>query len=752
MWQETNSQEQASTYQSPRPDVDTAVDFFATSMEHLLAELERIDVLVQARILSLRKRQGIDEDYRGLYISEAEVDALLAQPVGAPHWATAKRPSSVSSIDEAVESLRAKIETRKAESLQRGILLRFHELSNLFALRSFERDVVLLCLAPELDRRYERLYAYIQDDVTKKYPAVDLALTLFVRSFQDRVVARRYFASESALIRNKLISLFQDSTQYEPTLLSKFLKLDQRITEYLLGSDSLDHRLQTYVELAPNIDIPDEVILEENRLQRIVSLTNSKTPMVLYLQGPYGVGKQTTAQICCANMGMAMLCVDLRRLLSLNEEKFAGTLHSIDCEAALQHAVVYWNYFDTLLQDELALRLALFLKAIEKGRYPCFLAGETTWEPKDALQQLRFLRIEFAPPDFNQRTSLWSHAFSGLALATDVDTEILAGKFRFSGGQIQDAVATARNLAHWRDPQNQSIGMAELNVACRLQSNRKLAQLAQKIEPRYHWEDIVLPAKKQRQLKDCFNAAKYSAVVYSKWGFGEKLSLGKGVNILFSGPSGTGKTMAAEIFACELSLALYKIDLSSVVSKFIGETEKNLSRIFTEAETANAILFFDEADALFGKRSEVRDSHDRYANIEIGYLLQRMEEYEGIVILATNLGGNMDEAFMRRMHFIVEFPFPGEKERLRIWKNVWPQATPMNADIDLEFIAKQVELAGGNIKNIALGAAFLAADEGGGVAMKHLIRAIQREYEKMGKVIMHGEFGKFWSGRDTEVN
>jgi len=228
--------------------------------------------------------------------------------------------------------------------------------------------------------------------------------------------------------------------------------------------------------------------------------------------------------------------------------------------------------------------------------------------------------------------------------------------------------------------------------------------------------------------------------VYGEWGFGRKLSLGKGLSVLFAGPSGTGKTMAAEIIAGELGLDLYKIDLSTVVSKYIGETEKNLSRIFIEAETSNAILFFDEADALFGKRSEVKDSHDRYANIEIGYLLQRMEEYEGVVILATNFRKNMDEAFVRRLHFTVEFPFPNEDDRRRIWERIWPQDTPKSSALNLDFMARRFELTGGNIRNIALASAFLAADNRNIVDMTHLLHATKREYQKMGKVVSESEF------------
>ena len=224
-----------------------------------------------------------------------------------------------------------------------------------------------------------------------------------------------------------------------------------------------------------------------------------------------------------------------------------------------------------------------------------------------------------------------------------------------------------------------------------------------------------------------------------KWGFGAKLSLGKGINALFVGPSGTGKTMAAEIIAQELQLDLYKIDLSGVVSKYIGETEKNLDRIFTAAENANAILLFDEADALFGKRSEVRDSHDRYANIEVSYLLQKMEQFEGITILATNLRQNLDEAFVRRLAFTVHFPSPGEADRRRIWEGIWPSAVPLGQDVDLAFLARQFKLTGGNIKNIALAAAFLAARNGTVISQTHLLQATRREFQKLGKALSEVE-------------
>ena len=252
-------------------------------------------------------------------------------------------------------------------------------------------------------------------------------------------------------------------------------------------------------------------------------------------------------------------------------------------------------------------------------------------------------------------------------------------------------------------------------------------------------------------LREICNQVRYRAQVYDTWGFDRKLSLGKGLNVLFAGPSGTGKTMAAEIMARELGLDLYKIDLSTIVSKYIGETEKNLARIFAEAETSNAILFFDEADALFGKRSEVRDSHDRYANIEISYLLQRMEEYDGVAILASNLSKNMDDAFVRRMRFTVEFPFPDEDSRRRIWEGIWPAETPRRPGLDLADMARRFDLPGGAIRNIAVAAAFLAADDGQAVGMGHLMRATQREYQKMGKLTTAAEYRVSTTPRPAEM-
>ena len=251
----------------------------------------------------------------------------------------------------------------------------------------------------------------------------------------------------------------------------------------------------------------------------------------------------------------------------------------------------------------------------------------------------------------------------------------------------------------------------------------------------------MLPEDTRRQLQEICHCVNHRQTVFSSWGFDRKFSLGKGLNVLFSGTSGTGKTMSAEIIAGELKLDLFKIDLSSVVSKYVGETERNLSRIFREAETSNSILFFDEADALFGKRSEVKDAHDRYANIEINYLLQKLDEYEGIIILATNLKNNLDSAFTRRLNYAVEFPFPDERYRDQIWRKVFPKEAPIAQNVDFSFLAERFRIAGGNIKNVAVNSAFMAATAMSDIRMEHIILAIKREHQKMGKLCAKSEYG-----------
>ncbi len=597
---------------------------FSNSTEHLLAELERIDLLIQMQVLRARQMNAGDTTFQGLVITEQEVDALLAAPAGLPAWATALEPWRPEQMATALTGLAAEIGRRKAASAEKGGALRLDRLVALFKLTPFDVDVLLICLAPELDLRYQRLYAYLQDDVTKRHPSVDLVLNLLSPTLAAKLADRQRFMPEAPLLKHRLLHLFDDPVQSRPPLLGKYLRVDDRIAAYLFGSNSLDSRLQPYCEwVAPRVRL-DDVLMPEDAKRRLARLVrdgrSGDRDLVLYFQGPPGIGKQTMAEALCRETGLGLLVVDGDRLLMAEDGRTAEAMQSAGREAVLRGAALYWQGWDSLLQSTSAdgSQSARFtwvdwLRALVSRPGLIFLAGNSAWEPEGEALDATFIRAEFALPDYGERLSLWRRSLNGSAPPDDLDLAAVAGKFRLSGGQIRDAVATARNLARWRDLEAGQVNGEDLHAASRLHSNHNLASLARKITPHYTWNDIILPDDRLEQLREVCNQVKHRAQVYDAWGFDRKLSLGKGLNVLFAGPSGTGKTMAAEIIANQLGLEMYKIDLSSVISKYIGETEKNLARIFAEAETSNAILFFDEADALFGKRSEVRDSRPALA-------------------------------------------------------------------------------------------------------------------------------------------
>jgi hypothetical protein len=716
---------------------------FTDGVEHLLAELLWLDLLLQQQVIRLRAANLITEDeLRGLYIPDAQADALLGQ---GRSFGWGDEPDDTQAL---IDQVREENEARVRESLRAGIDLPLPHLARLLGLTPFETDVLLVCVAPELDLRYETLYAYVQNDVTRRRPSVDLTLKLLCPSVEEQLDRRSVFAADAHLLRHRLIRLLDDPQDRDPSLLAKFIKVDQRVVDFLLGKEQVDARLLPFTRRVDPTRGLDKVTLPKETIEKLTHASDLLAKGGVFLfQGPYGVGKQAAAEGLCAGLGLPLLVADLPWALAC-DLPFAKTVALLRREATLQGAGLYLAHFEALLADEQKARgrVSILARELACPSFPIFLGSEVTWHPVGLWNRTDFLSFDFLLPEFPLRLHLWERSLhgDGRRPAPDLDLSALANKFVLSPGQIQDATQYADSLTSVRPVDERNISMEDLYTAARAQSNQGLRRLAQKIEPIYTWSDIVLPRRAMQQLHEVYGSVKYRHVVYSGWGFERKLSLGKGVNALFSGPSGTGKTMAAQILANELNLDLYKIDLSGVVSKYIGETEKNLDRIFREAQHSNAILFFDEADALFGKRSEVKDAHDRYANIEVAYLLQKMEEYDGITILATNLRKNMDEAFTRRLHHIVEFPFPDAAHRERIWQGVFPAQAPLADEVTLGFLAQHFELAGGNIRNIALAAAFMAAEEDGAICMEHLVLATARELQKMGKLPSKTEFGDYY--------
>lgn len=696
----------------------------------LAASFAWLDALLALHIGRIRLQRGgaDDDEFRGLYISEADVDTLLTPAAPPLDALTAQR--------EAVERAQA----RRATATGGSALLRVQQL---FGLSDMERDLLLVALAPELDLRYERLFAYAQDDVTRKRPTVDLALALLCPDDTARLAARAVFEVGAPLRRHMLIELFEDGQRHAP-LLARFLKLNERIAAELLGQPTLDAQLfgcARTVEVRRRID---ELVLANETMARLRALPLHNRPhapqgrgVVVALIGSYGAGRRAIAGALCAELGLPLLEIDVAGLLAreASQELFAVLALR---EAQLRGAGLLLAGANELLHDDrMAAPRAALLEALAGHTLPVFLALETEWEPRGALRGASYASVALPQPSYGERERLWRARLNG-STPDDTTLETLASAFKLSPGQIRDAAAAAHNLAG-----SAQITPANLFGGARAQGTDGLGRLARHVVTPYGWDDIVLPADQLGVLREITATLKHRRTVYERWGFENKLSGGKGLVVLFAGPSGTGKTMAASIVANDLGLDLYALNLASTVSKYIGETEKNLELVFAAARQSNAVLFFDEADAIFGKRSEVKDAHDRYANLEVGYLLQQLESYDGVVVLATNLRKNMDDAFVRRLHYAIEFPFPEEIDRLQIWRGVFPAETPLHADLDLEFAARQFKLAGGNIRNIALAAAFLAADDGAAVGMLHLVRAARREYQKLGKLVTAADFGPY---------
>lgn len=716
------------------------MEYFVDSQAQLIAELQRINVLIQAHIRRIRADQTRDPQFQGLYISDEEIDRLSAGDQGLPEWAAEHLPSD---LQRAIDLISERNSAMASASLTHGIILRLDNVIRAFGLTQFDIDVLMIAIAPELDLRYEKFYAYLQDDVTRKATTVDLTLNLLCCSIEEKLQARSRFGHQSTLLQFSLIEL-REASHPNPSLLGRTVKADPGIVAYLLGGAIGEPRLERVARLVSPLRPFEDLLLPPETISGLRNFGTSSG--LLYFHGPPGSGKKSCAEALCQERGINLLVFDSRHTAATGDLEL--TIRLLLRECRLHGALLFVDGFDALLEDTRRLQYDSFLHAIENHPGLTILAGEQTWEPAAFLLKRPFAQVSFGTPSFEARLTLWRRICGG---NDEVDCDAVANQFSFTGGQILEAFAAATNLAKWRGGDEVAITTADLMAACRSRSGGKLATLATQITPSCKWSDLVLPAERLRQLAEISDAVRNRARVFDSWGFGRKV-YGRGINILFSGSSGTGKTMAASAMAAELGAGLYKIDLSTVVSKYIGETEKNLSRIFLEARNSNAILFFDEADALFGKRTAVQDAHDRYANIETNYLLQKMEEHDGLAILATNLGKNMDEAFTRRLHATVEFPMPNIEDRLRIWEKVWPVETPLDPRLDLQFMAQRFEISGGNIRNIALVAAFLAAaDNSGAVGMSHLIRATRLEYQKMRTVVTSLGFLEYPDPAVTDV-
>jgi hypothetical protein len=576
-------------------------------------------------------------------------------------------------------------------------------LCHAFGLSSFERDIVLLCCGVELDSAFAAACARAQGNPQRPYPTFGLALAALADPHWDALIP------SGMLRRWRLVE-----SSGADGLVNSRLRIDERILHYLTGISYLDERLHGLVEpIAPPSGLLPSHEQVAGRIAAVVRQQGQQQMLpIINLCGPDRSDLQAVAARAFDQLGLRTFVVDAANIPASPAEREA-LARLWEREAILSQCglVLIPGEHQRACQELLALLRGVLVVASR--------------EPIGDIERL-VVRLDLPKPTPSEQQTLWQAVLGAGIETVNGQLDGLTAQFNLSQRAIHSACAQFRE-ARERNP-DARVADALWNV-CRIQARQKLDDLARRIEPVARWDDLVLAERHIRTLREIAAQVRHRATVYDRWGFARKGQRGLGITALFAGPSGTGKTMAAEVLANELTLDLYHIDLSQVVSKYIGETEKNLKRVFDAAEDGGAVLLFDEADALFGKRTEVKDSHDRYANIEVSYLLQRMEAYRGLAILTTNQRSSLDAAFQRRIRFEVNFPFPDAAERARIWQRIFPDDTPTDR-LDVEKLAR-LHIAGGNIRNIALYAAFLAADRGEPVRMHHLLRAAQTEYTKI---------------------
>jgi AAA+ superfamily predicted ATPase len=680
------------------------------------------DHLLRGAVTRARAVGFTPGEYQGLFVDDTEVDRHLTHSLGKPIWETPAPPFDPLAFRR--DYLTARDQMHQQEQATNAP---FAHLGALFDLSPEDCDILMIALAPELDRRYERLYSYLQDDVTRRRPSVEFALSLFAETLEERTALWMRLLPGSPLIDHELLTLINENGQKETPPFAQIIKADTRLVHYVLGFSLIDPRIDSVTRIHP--PFPRESLLIAPETWERLSAAWAVTP-IYYFYGAYGAGMVETAAALSGGMG-GVVQIDLSGLRTLMGEAHWETGVRLALRESLLHRKpIILEGWVTILNEKHTAPQWL-LNAILNHPHPVFLVGSEAWEAHGIDRTRRIVRAEFPTPEYADRYRYWRFQLSD---HPTLDPAQVANKFRLTPGQIRDAAATARDLAAYR---GDALTESDLYTGARAQSNRKLSNLAQKIEPRFTWDDIILPDEQLQQLHEIANQVSHAHRVYGDWGFRGRSKGVYGVTGLFAGDSGTGKTMSADVIAHELGLDLYRIDLSSVVSKYIGETEKNLGAIFDEAAQSNAILFFDEADSLFGKRSEVKDSHDRYANIETGYLLQRMETYNGVAILATNRLQDLDKAFIRRLDMVITFPSAEKSDRARIWRVTFPKNAPLAPDVDFDELARRYkQLAGGNIRNVVTTSAFVAATEGSAhIALRHIEHAIKREYQKLSKLV-----------------
>lgn len=642
------------------------------------------------------------------------------------HWHQENLATLIQATGYIRQYLENKLENKAPQPLAAETILPTSALANLcrlFYLTEFERDILLLCTALEIDPTVAQLCAKVQGNPQLNYPTLALALTTFPQASWS------VLSSQNPLQSWKLIEI---GTGF--TLTQAPLRINPRILSYLVGEAAFDEQLMGFVHPLPlHLEQIPLAPSQEQIVEQLVAIWSdlSSSPTLQLCGG------EITAKYAIAKAASIRLGYNLHVMSAVVLTQSPNEIYQIkqrwEREALLNNSLLLLDCDDIFPNEpKPAFTVSQFVEHLQT---PVIISSGQRVQVKHN----HLITFDVPQLSYQEQAGIWATHLDTQSNQLNGEITKLVSQFNLSNATIQAACLQFKlQKAH---PHTSDTFHANLWDFCRHQARPDIDGLAQRIDTSATWDDLVLPEQQRQVLADIATQLRQRAKVYQEWGFAGKGSRGLGISALFHGESGTGKTMAAEVLANQFRLDLYRIDLSAVVSKYIGETEKNLERIFTAAETGGVILLFDEADALFGKRTEVQDSRDRHANVEVSYLLQRMEAYQGLAILTTNLKNALDSAFLRRIRFMVAFPFPETSSRSEIWQRIFPSQTPTQG-LDYEKLG-QLKVAGGNIRNIAMNAAFLAADTDEPVMMKHILQAAQREYLKL-KRLLNDEETKGW--------
>lgn len=664
--------------------------------------------------------------------AEALVDLRTAES-----WGPADGVDPVA-MRAAFQEADSRLEASRQAFIDLGAEPPFDALARCWTLDSTDVAVLRLVVAPVLDSSFRKRIARFKDNVLLDYPDVDFLLAMLRDTRVERLNLRERFLPGSPLVNARLVQLLLPREAGSDALLAHEVRLPDRVVSYLLGHEHLDRTIATFARVSRPAATLDRVVLDPEVLDRVATLVRpilqrevpGDTGVTLGFGGPSGTGKTLLASALAASEGRPMIAVDSARLAALDTLP-DETLDALFQEATMRRAVLVFDACEALFGQKNPRMPALFAR-LERHAGVTILCATDSHQLDPAVERHVDYQVEFDAPDGPRRERLWTLHLAEDTLDATVDLPALAQTFEFTGGQIANAAGVSRQLSAARG--GDSLAQVDLTAGAWAQVRADMEEYARRRKVHLTLDDLILPDEEMKLVREVLDAAKHRTFILTRWGFGKRMPTGRGLCCLFVGDPGTGKTLCAEIMAEMLGQNLYQISIPRVMSKYIGETEKNIEKIFQTARANNSILLFDEADALFTSRVKVDTSVDRFSNMEINLLLQEIERFDGIALLTTNLEKNMDKAFERRIQFKIRFPFPDKRHRTLIWKSLIPRECPIDTDIDWDLVGESFELSGGNIKNAILRAAYRAARDGRRIGMDHLVDAAEAECRHAGRL------------------